>query len=61
MRRCYLDSSQIMWVEYRSLIEFHLSEVTFEQGFQLKIRGNTRIKKRGRIKSALSDDKEDSQ
>jgi len=31
-----------MWVKDRSLIEFHLSEVTFEQGFQLKIRGNTR-------------------
>lgn len=31
-----------MWVKNRSLVEFHLSEVTFEQGFQLKIRGNTK-------------------
>lgn len=30
-----------MWVEDGSLVELHLGEVALEQGFQLKIRGNT--------------------
>ena len=40
----YLDSSQIVWVENRSLVKLHLGEVALEQGFQLKIRGNTKTK-----------------
>lgn len=39
-----LDARQVVWIEDRSLIELHLSEVTLEQGFQLKIRGNTECK-----------------
>lgn len=39
--RLYLHSGEIVRVENRSLVEFYLGKMTFEQGFQLKIRGNT--------------------
>ncbi len=49
-----------MRVEDRSLIEFHLSEVTFEQGFQLKIRGNTRVwqKKKKKDRKRVTNEEE---
>lgn len=37
----YLDSSQVVRIEHRSLVELYLRKMAFEQGFQLKIRGNT--------------------
>lgn len=37
-----------MWIQDRPLVKLHLGEVPLEQGFQLKIRGNTSTqKKRG--------------
>lgn len=41
----HLNSGQVVWVQDGSLIKLHLSEVALEQGFQLKIRGNTERKR----------------
>lgn len=37
----YLQSGEVVRVENRSLVELYLGKMPFEQGFQLKIRGNT--------------------
>lgn len=36
----YLDSGKIVGIEDRTLIKFHLSKMSFEQGLKLKVRGD---------------------
>lgn len=46
-KRDYLYSCQVMGIKDWTLIKFHLSEVSFKKSFQLKVRGDTALR-RGR-------------